>query len=100
MTSVPAEAGAQSAAWRSQHRGTRLEAPHPDQVNVRSHFRKYHDVAEFIQDYADFICNNKRYAGAKGKTGRAYFQALKDAGYATDPSYVDKAMRIYKELEG
>jgi peptidoglycan hydrolase FlgJ len=64
-----------------------------------SNFRKYHDLLEFLQDYAQFICKNKRYARAKGKIGRDFFQALKDAGYATDPNYVEKSMSIYNQLQ-
>ena len=69
-------------------------------IIVNAGFRKYHNLGEFFQDYANLICSNPRYKNARGKAGRAYFQALKDAGYATDQNYVDKAMQIYKQLGG
>jgi len=67
-------------------------------VTVNAGFRKYHNPNEFFADYNDLICNNPRYKNAKSKFGREYFQALKDAGYATDPDYVDKAMKFYDQL--
>jgi hypothetical protein len=69
-------------------------------VTVNAGFKKYNNLQEFFQDYTNLICNNPRYKNARGKSGREYFQALKDAGYATDPDYVDKAMQIYKQLGG
>jgi flagellum-specific peptidoglycan hydrolase FlgJ len=67
-------------------------------VVVGANFRKYHGPEEFYEDYYKVLCGNDRYKNARGKMGREYFQALKDAGYATDPDYVDKAMQIYKQL--
>lgn len=67
-------------------------------VKVNDPLRKYHNLEEFFADYNDLICKNDRYNEARGKSGREYFQALKDAGYATDPDYVDTAMKLYRQL--
>jgi hypothetical protein len=53
-------------------------------VVVGANFRKYNSPEQFYEDYYKLICGNDRYKGARGKIGRDYFQALKDAGYATD----------------
>ncbi len=67
-------------------------------VRVDANFRKYHNPEEFYEDYYKLICGNDRYKNARGKVGREYFHALKDAGYATDPDYVEKAMQFYDQL--
>lgn len=69
-------------------------------VTVNAGFRKYHNLGEFFQDYTDLICKDARYANARGKSGRAYFQALRNAGYATDTDYVNKAMQFFHQLGG
>lgn len=69
-------------------------------VEVVDKFRKYNNLDEFFADYNKLICENDRYKNARGKSGRDYYQALKDAEYATDPDYVAKSMRIYRQLGG
>jgi flagellar protein FlgJ len=68
-------------------------------VQRRESFRAYESVDESFQDYIDFLKNNPRYLDALTKTHdiRAYFQALQQAGYATDPRYADKILSL---LEG
>ncbi|GAB3030356.1 flagellar assembly peptidoglycan hydrolase FlgJ [Bowmanella dokdonensis] len=59
-------------------------------------FRAYGSFSDSLQDYADFIQSNPRYAEALEQTSdsRAYFNALQRAGYATDPHYADKIMKV------
>ncbi len=58
-------------------------------------FRSYASWAEAFADYAKLLTDNPRYANVLGSNDAAGFaQGLKDAGYATDPSYADKLMRI------
>lgn len=76
----------------------------PEHINgadvvVGANFRKYHNPQEFYEDYYKLICGTPRYKDARGKIGREYFQALKDAGYATDPDYVNKSMQFYDQLK-
>jgi flagellar protein FlgJ len=65
---------------------------------VSSGFRSYHSFQESFNDYVDFIKNNPRYENALKKVGDAeqYMYELQRAGYATDPSYADKVVHIYR----
>jgi flagellar protein FlgJ len=59
-------------------------------------FRSYGSIAESFEDYARFLKSNPRYEQALRHQGSAHqFAAgLQKAGYATDPSYAQKIMRI------
>ncbi len=65
-------------------------------LNTRANFRAYESYEQSFSDYVDFLQRNPRYREALSKTDdpKAYFSALQDAGYATDPSYADKILRI------
>ncbi|MCL2876218.1 MAG: flagellar assembly peptidoglycan hydrolase FlgJ [Betaproteobacteria bacterium] len=61
----------------------------------RAAFRSYGSWAEAFADYAKLLTDNPRYAKVLGRSDAAGFaQGLKNAGYATDPLYADKLMRI------
>ncbi|TQV75310.1 flagellar assembly peptidoglycan hydrolase FlgJ [Aliikangiella marina] len=64
---------------------------------VNAKFRKYESFAESFKDYVDFIISNPRYEQAVNSTEDAsnYVKALQDSGYATDPDYADKILRIF-----
>lgn len=60
-------------------------------------FRSYDSYQESFNDYVRLVKNNPRYSQAlkhADNPGR-YMQELQKAGYATDPHYADKVMRIY-----
>ncbi|OGS94596.1 MAG: flagellar rod assembly protein/muramidase FlgJ [Gallionellales bacterium RBG_16_56_9] len=59
-------------------------------------FRAYSSYAGAFQDYADLISNNPRYAEVlqQGSDAAGMAQALQKAGYATDPQYADKLVRV------
>jgi len=58
-------------------------------------FRSYDSYAEAFEDYANLLKSNSRYAGVLGADDAASFaQGLQKAGYATDPMYANKLMRI------
>ncbi|MDR0635016.1 MAG: flagellar assembly peptidoglycan hydrolase FlgJ [Azoarcus sp.] len=58
-------------------------------------FRSYASYGEAFADYARLLTASPRYAGVLGKGDAAAFaQGLQSAGYATDPMYADKLMRI------
>ncbi|MEZ4445836.1 MAG: DUF2272 domain-containing protein [Polyangiaceae bacterium] len=69
-------------------------------VKEPAKFRKYNDNPEAFEDYFKFVLHGKRYKAAVGKKGRAYFQALHDAGYATDPEYADKMVKAQRQIFG
>jgi len=61
----------------------------------RAAFRSYASWGEAFADYAKLLTDNPRYAKVLGRDDAAGFaQGLKNAGYATDPSYADKLVRI------
>ena len=58
-------------------------------------FRAYSSYAEGFRDYANLLLNNPRYAAVLEQRDAASFaRGLQQAGYATDPMYADKLMRI------
>lgn len=65
-------------------------------LKTRANFRAYDSFEKSFSDYVDFVQRNPRYRTALNKTAdaEAYFSALQEAGYATDPAYADKINRI------
>jgi flagellar protein FlgJ len=65
-------------------------------VKTRANFRAYDSYAESFKDYVGFLQGNPRYREALTKTDdpAAYFSALQEAGYATDPRYAEKILRV------
>ncbi len=59
-------------------------------------FRSYGSFSDSMEDYVDFVKSNPRYEQAIGKTEtpKEYFDALQQAGYATDPNYSEKVMSV------
>jgi flagellar protein FlgJ len=59
-------------------------------------FRVYSSYAESFRDYANVLRNNPRYAAVidQGKDAAGFARGLQKAGYATDPAYADKLMRL------
>jgi len=65
----------------------------------KAHFRAYANFQDSFTDYVQFIKQNPRYQQAlqySDETGH-YISELQAAGYATDPAYADKVMRIYHD---
>jgi flagellar protein FlgJ len=58
-------------------------------------FRAYGSYAEAMNDYAQLLTSNPRYADVLGAREPARFaQALQSAGFATDPNYASKLMSV------
>ncbi len=58
-------------------------------------FRAYDSYAEGFQDYANLLMKNPRYADVLNTDDAASFaNGLQQAGYATDPKYAEKLIRI------
>lgn len=62
----------------------------------RAEFRAYDSYESSFADYVDFIKHSERYrnAVAVAGDGSEYAQELARAGYATDPQYASKIIRI------
>jgi flagellar protein FlgJ len=58
-------------------------------------FRVYDSYDESFRDYASLVGKSSRYAAAKGQSDpQSFARALQSGGYATDPGYADKLVRI------
>lgn len=62
-------------------------------------FRAYASYAEGFEDYARLLAQSPRYAAVVGSQDAAGFaHGLQRAGYATDPAYASKLMRVIGNL--
>lgn len=60
-------------------------------------FRRYPLISESYSDFGDFILTRGNYAQIRGLPSwnyRAWIEGLREGGYATDPGYTDKVLRI------
>ncbi len=64
-----------------------------------SRFRAYDSPEESFRDFARFLYENPRYAGALQQTGNpeAFVRALQRAGYATDPNWSNQVLNIARQ---
>jgi flagellar protein FlgJ len=68
---------------------------------VVAKFRAYSSDAEAFRDYAALLNNSSRYEKviANGQTAQGFAQGLQKAGYATDPAYATKLLKIIQRVE-
>lgn len=64
--------------------------------NPTEKFRAYDSYADAFTDYARLLSGNARYADvlSQGSDASGFAQALQDSGYATDPKYADKLVKV------
>lgn len=81
--------GARLEKSTHEHLGGRMQ-------KVSAAFRSYDSVGAAFDDYARFLQSNPRYADAlrQGDDAGGFVQGLQDAGYATDPAYADKLLKL------
>ena len=67
---------------------------------VMAKFRAYGSYDEAFADYAKLISNNPRYASvvASANDAASFANNLQRAGYATDPQYASKLMKVMKHF--
>ncbi len=83
--------------WKGERTGVdTLEYVDGQMVKQRAAFRVYDNYAESFADYVRFLRSNPRYGDAlrNRMDDRAFVTALHQAGYATDPEYSTKILRI------
>jgi flagellar protein FlgJ len=70
-------------------------------VRRRERFRTYESYEQSFQDYVRFVKSSPRYAEAveNAEDPAAYFNALQEAGYATDPAYAKKILKVMQGPE-
>lgn len=63
-------------------------------------FRAYDSFADSFNDYVSFLQDNARYQQALSYASEPerFIRALQTAGYATDPNYADKVLRIQRDI--
>lgn len=68
---------------------------------VVSEFRAYQSLRESVEDFTRLITSSHRYTQAKkvAQEPEKYFEALQQAGYATDPQYADKLKRVFSTVK-
>lgn len=73
-----------------------LEYRGGEPVRERADFRAYDSLEDSFNDYVDFLQRNARYedAMAVSHEPREFLAELQKAGYATDPEYANKILRI------
>jgi flagellar protein FlgJ len=64
---------------------------------AKADFRQYNSFSDSMHDYFNFINSNPRYQEAVStfKNPTDYISKISEAGYATDPNYADKILKIY-----
>ncbi len=73
-----------------------------NRVTINSNFCAYDSVEDGFKGYVDFLQKNPRYTKAgvfTAKTIAQQIQALKAAGYATDPQYITVVNSIANQIK-
>ena len=83
--------GARLDKTTHEHLGGRMQ-------RVTATFRAYDSIGEGFDDYASFLKSNPRYAEAlrQGSDPQRFAQGLQEAGYATDPAYATKLLKMMR----
>lgn len=69
-------------------------------TNETACFRAYGSWAESIADHGAFLCGLPRYRKVIGERDyKAACRAIHEAGYATDPTYADKLIRMIEQYD-
>lgn len=76
-----------------------LEVENQQVKKVNASFRKYDSFSDSFEDYVNFIQQNPRYEKALEAAGNAkeYIKQLQTSGYATDPDYAKKIIKIFSQ---
>ncbi|WP_428775414.1 flagellar assembly peptidoglycan hydrolase FlgJ [Vibrio sp.] len=70
-------------------------------VQERAAFRSYDNYQQSFNDYVQFLRDNPRYTTALQHSGNSeqFIRGIHRAGYATDPDYADKVLRVKQQIE-
>ncbi|MFZ5640855.1 MAG: glucosaminidase domain-containing protein [Bacillota bacterium] len=67
-------------------------------IKVLADFRAYNNFEESIQGHSEFLQKNKRYKSLFNSSDPVeWAKGLQNAGYATDPNYADKLIKIMED---
>lgn len=78
-----------------------LEYQDQTPVMEKAAFRSYSNYQDSFNDYVRFLANNPRYTTAlrHGGSDEDFIRGIHQAGYATDPQYADKVLRVKAQIE-
>lgn len=88
--------------WNGQRIASQtLEYHQKTPVMEKAAFRAYPSYQESFDDYVRFLNDNPRYRSAldHNSSGEQFIHGIHQAGYATDPKYADKVLRVQQQIE-
>ncbi|ANS84768.1 Peptidoglycan hydrolase FlgJ [Vibrio scophthalmi] len=70
-------------------------------VQEKAAFRSYSDYEQSFNDYVRFLNENPRYTTAlrHGGNSEQFIRGIHQAGYATDPKYAEKVLRVKDKID-
>ena len=76
-----------------------LEVENGTFVKRKDDFRMYENFEKSFEDYADFLKTSPRYQSALElvKDAKQFVESLQESGYATDPNYAKKILKIFED---
>lgn len=90
-------------SWQGDKMATQtLEYHQGVPVKERAAFRAYDSYQQSFDDYVQFLERNPRYTTALREhhgDSEQFMQGIHQAGYATDPNYVDKVMSVKRRID-
>jgi flagellar protein FlgJ len=89
-------------SWKGDKVATQtLEFHGKTAVKEQASFRSYANFEESFNDYVKFLNENPRYQTALQHQGSSenFIKGIHSAGYATDPNYVDKVLRVKAKID-
>ncbi|CAH0525154.1 flagellar assembly peptidoglycan hydrolase FlgJ [Vibrio hippocampi] len=89
-------------SWKGDKVATQTLEYHQNiPVQERAAFRSYDSYEQSFNDYVEFLNRNPRYQTAlnRNQGSEAFIRDIHSAGYATDPSYADKVLRVKNKID-
>ncbi|MEZ8835352.1 flagellar assembly peptidoglycan hydrolase FlgJ [Vibrio cyclitrophicus] len=89
-------------SWKGDKVATQtLEFHGKTAVKELASFRSYSNFEDSFNDYVKFLNDNPRYETALQHQGNSenFIKGIHQAGYATDPNYADKVLRVKAKID-
>lgn len=89
-------------SWQGNKVATQtLEYHQNTPVMEKAAFRSYNNYQDSFNDYVRFLERNPRYTTALQHQGNneQFIRGIHKAGYATDPQYADKVLRVKSQID-
>ncbi|MBW3696354.1 flagellar assembly peptidoglycan hydrolase FlgJ [Vibrio sp. T187] len=89
-------------SWKGDKVATQtLEFHGKTPVKESASFRSYSSFEDSFTDYVKFLNENPRYETALQNNGssESFIKGIHQAGYATDPNYADKVLRVKAKID-